>query len=131
MLRKDKALLESLTKKYGKKNVLNTINEDAYLETHKNKKLDMIYAISETANRIQRENYSDNVLLSSGIFIPLTNIKVVRVSADGYFTMVDNDNTNRKESDWLSLAMLDDYMLKNILSMLKSMEQNDIHYTGE
>lgn len=84
-------------------------------------KIDLIYAISEVADKIQRKNCRTDVILKSSIIIPLTTISVVRVASIGDFRMVENNNANGTESDWLPLAMLDTDMLNNILSMLKSM----------
>lgn len=84
-------------------------------------KKDLIYAICDVADKIQRKSRIANVLLKSGIIIPLTTISVIKVESNGYFCMVENNNTNGTESDWLPLAMLDTYMLNNILSMLESM----------
>lgn len=84
-------------------------------------KIDLIYAISEVADKIQRKNRSADVILKSSIIIPLTTISVVRVASNGYFCMVENGKANGTESDWLPLAMLDTDMLNNILYMLKSM----------
>lgn len=84
-------------------------------------KIDLIYAISEVAEKIQRKNGRTDVILRSSIIIPLTTISVVRVASIGDFRMVENSKANGTESDWLPLAMLDTDMLNNILSMLKSM----------
>lgn len=84
-------------------------------------KIDLIYAISEVAEKIQRKSGSTDVILKSSITIPLTTISIVRVASIGEFRMVENDKANGTESDWLPLAMLDTYMLNNILYMLKSM----------
>lgn len=84
-------------------------------------KIDLIYAISEIAEKIQRKNGSADVILKSSIIIPLTTISVVRVASIGDFRMVENGKANGTESDWLPLAMLDTDMLNNILYMLKSM----------
>lgn len=84
-------------------------------------KAGLIYAISEVADRIQRKSRSANVSLRSGIVIPLTTLSVIRVESNGYFCMTEKDNTNGVESDWLPLAILDTYMLNNILTMLGSM----------
>ena len=63
--------------------------------------------------------YTD--VLSGLVIIPLTTISVVRVDSNGRFRMVENSKANGTESDWLPLAKLDNYMLNNILTMLKSM----------
>lgn len=84
-------------------------------------KAGLIYAISDVADRIQRKSRSANVSLRSGIVIPLTTLSVIRVESNGYFCMAEKDNTNGVESDWLPLAILDTYMLNNILTMLGSM----------
>lgn len=84
-------------------------------------KAGLIYAISDVADRIQRKSRSANVSLRSGIVIPLTTLSVIKVESNGYFCMAEKDNTNGTESDWLPLAMLDTYILDNILTMLESM----------
>ena len=84
-------------------------------------KAGLIYAISDVADRFQRKSRSANVSLRSGIIIPLTTLSVIRVESNGYFCMAEKDNTNAVESDWLPLAILDTYMLNNILYMLESM----------
>ena len=84
-------------------------------------KIDLIYAISEVANKIQRKSGKDNVILKSSIIIPLTTISVIKVDSNGRFRIMENDKANGTESDWLPLAMLDTYMINNILTMLESM----------
>lgn len=84
-------------------------------------KINLIYAIGDVADKVQHKNGSTDVILKSSIIIPLTTISVVRVDSNGRFRMVENDKANGTESDWLPLAMLDNYMLNNILTMLKSM----------
>jgi hypothetical protein len=92
------------------------------LKTDKNMKIDLIYAISEVAEKIQRKNGRTDVILKSSIIIPLTTISIIRVASIGDFRMIENTKANGTESDWLPLAMLDTDMLNNILSMLKSMD---------
>ena len=84
-------------------------------------KINLIYAIGDVADKVQHKNGSTDVILKSSIIIPLTTISVVRVASIGDFRMVENNNANGTESDWLPLAMLDTDMLNNILSMLESM----------
>lgn len=84
-------------------------------------KKELIYGICDVADKIQRKSRIANVSLRSSIVIPLTTLSVIKVESNGYFCMAEKDNINGTESDWLPLAILDTYILNNILTMLESM----------
>jgi hypothetical protein len=107
MLRKDKALLESLTRKYGKRNVLNTLNEYGNTERgqymlgrlHRRnvEKEDMFRGADDAAFRHNKGNWEtfDKGYEDEGIDIPTLKNKTIRFNHDVY-KMKDMDKLSKK-----------------------------------
>jgi hypothetical protein len=129
MLRKDKALLESLTKKYGKRNVLNTLNEYGNTERgqymlgrlHRRnvEKEDMFRGADDAAFRHNKGNWEifNKGYEDEGIDIPTLRNRTIRFNHDVY-KMNDMDKLGKKfisfiESDESILQLIVDYKSGN------------------